>query len=147
MSPLLRRLIERAQLPLVDEVSLEAFLDGVSQERAQALLFLSGDGANRPETGDVAVVLPELLSHFSDRLRGAVIAPEAEEDCVRGFTPMCRQVSSSCEDASRSASCRKSGTGPITSRRSRVFSTLARLCSPDRKGRRSRFLSEREPDP
>lgn len=79
MSPLLRRLIERARLPLVDELSLEAFLDGVSKERAQALLFLSGDGANRPETGDVAVVLPELLSHFSDRLRGAVIAPEAEE--------------------------------------------------------------------
>jgi hydrogenase-1 operon protein HyaE len=79
MSPLLRRLIERARLPVVDDLSLDDFLDTASKERVQVLLFLSGDGANRPETGDVAVVLPELLSHFSDRLRGAVIAPEAEE--------------------------------------------------------------------
>ncbi|WP_457798034.1 hydrogenase accessory protein [Methylocystis sp. S23] len=79
MSPLLRRLIERARLPLVDDLSIDEFLDGVSKERAQALLFLSGDGGNRPETGDVAVALPELLSHFFPRLRGAVVAPEAEE--------------------------------------------------------------------
>ncbi|MGD9540732.1 hydrogenase accessory protein [Methylocystis sp.] len=79
MSPLLRRLIERARLPVVDDLSLDDFLDTASKERVQVLLFLSGDGANRPETGDVAVVLPELLLHFSDRLRGAVIAPEAEE--------------------------------------------------------------------
>lgn len=79
MSPLLRRLIERARLPVVDDLSLDDFLDSASKERVQVLLFLSGDGANRPETGDVAVVLPELLSHFSDRLRGAVIAPKAEE--------------------------------------------------------------------
>ena len=79
MSPLLRRLIERARLPVVDDLSLDDFLDHASKGRAQVLLFLSGDRANRPETGDVAVVLPELLSHFSNRLRGAVIAPEAEE--------------------------------------------------------------------
>lgn len=79
MSPLLRRLIERARLPVVDDLGLDEFLDRASKERVHVLLFLSGDGANRPETGDVAVVLPELLGHFSDRLRGAVIAPEAEE--------------------------------------------------------------------
>jgi hydrogenase-1 operon protein HyaE len=79
MSPLLRRLIERARLPVVDDLSLDEFLDRSSQERVHALLFFSGDRANRPETADVAVVLPELLSHFSDRLRGAVIAPDAEE--------------------------------------------------------------------
>lgn len=79
MSPLLRRLIERARLPVVDDLGLDDFLDSASKEGRQVLLFLSGDGANRPETSDVAVVLPELLAHFSDRLRGAFIAPEAEE--------------------------------------------------------------------
>ncbi|MGD9656617.1 MAG: hydrogenase accessory protein [Methylocystis sp.] len=79
MSPLLQRLIERARLPVVDDLGLDEFLDRASKERVHVLLFFSGDRANRPETADVAVVLPELLSHFSDRLRGAVIAPEAEE--------------------------------------------------------------------
>jgi hydrogenase-1 operon protein HyaE len=79
MSPLMRRLIERARLPVVDDLSLDDFLDGASKERVQVLLFFSGDGQNRLETGDVAVVLPELLSHFFPRLRGAVIAPDAEE--------------------------------------------------------------------
>jgi len=79
MSPLLRRLIDQAGLPLVDERSLDDFLDGVSGAGAHALLFFSGDGARRPETGDVAIVLPELLSHFFPRLRGAVIAPDAEQ--------------------------------------------------------------------
>jgi hydrogenase-1 operon protein HyaE len=62
MSPLMRRLIERARLPVVDDLSLDDFLDGASKERVQVLLFL-----------------PELLSHFFPRLRGAVIAPDAEE--------------------------------------------------------------------
>ncbi|MGD9545148.1 MAG: hydrogenase accessory protein [Methylocystis sp.] len=79
MSPLMLRLIERARLPVVDDLCLDDFLVGASKARVQVLLFFSGDGQNRLETGDVAVVLPELLSHFFPRLRGAVIAPDAEE--------------------------------------------------------------------
>jgi len=79
MSPLVRRLVESCGLALVDELSLDDFLDGVAAQPAHALLFLSGDGAQRPETGDVAVVFPELLAAFAGRLRGAVVAPGAEE--------------------------------------------------------------------
>jgi hydrogenase-1 operon protein HyaE len=79
MSPLLRQLIERRGLPLVDDVTLDAFLDSVAADGEHALLFFSGDGAQRPETADVAVVLPELLKAFAGRARGAVIAPQAEE--------------------------------------------------------------------
>jgi hydrogenase-1 operon protein HyaE len=78
-TPLLRALTERHGLPRVDEASLDAFLAPDKGESAHALLFFPGAGANRPETGDVAVVLPELLKSFSGRLRGAVVAPEAEE--------------------------------------------------------------------
>jgi hydrogenase-1 operon protein HyaE len=79
MSPLLRRFIDRHGLPIVDADSLDAFLDTVSGEKRYALLLLSGDGAQRAETGDVMVIFPELLAHFSPRLLGAVVAPEAEE--------------------------------------------------------------------
>lgn len=79
MSPLLRQLTERRGLPLVDETSLDAFLDEAAAAGQNALLFFSGDGAQRAETADVAVVLPELLKAFSGKLRGALIAPAAEE--------------------------------------------------------------------
>jgi hydrogenase-1 operon protein HyaE len=79
MSPLLRRLTERLALPVVDESSLDDFLDAAAGEGRRALLLLSGDGAQRAETADVLVIFPELLAHFSSRLRGALIAPEAEE--------------------------------------------------------------------
>jgi hydrogenase-1 operon protein HyaE len=78
MSPLVRRLFEHHGLPLVDELTLDAFLDGNPGEPKHSVLFFSGDGAPRAETTDVAVVLPELLSYFFGRLRGAMIVPEAE---------------------------------------------------------------------
>jgi hydrogenase-1 operon protein HyaE len=79
MSPLLRQLVERRGLPLVDGTTLDAFLDSAAAAGESALLFFSGDGGQRSETADVAVVMPELLAAFAGRLRGAVIAPEAEE--------------------------------------------------------------------
>jgi hydrogenase-1 operon protein HyaE len=78
-TPLLRALIERHGLPQVDEASLDAFLAPAPGESLHTFLFFPGAGANRPETGDVAVVLPELLKSFTGRLRGAVVAPAAEE--------------------------------------------------------------------
>jgi hydrogenase-1 operon protein HyaE len=84
-TPLLRALTERHGLPRVDEASLDAFLAPAKGESAHALLLFPGAGANRPETGDVAVVLPELLRSFSGRLRGAVVAPEAEEKLKSRF--------------------------------------------------------------
>jgi hydrogenase-1 operon protein HyaE len=72
--PLLDALAARADLPTVDEANIDAFL----AEGPHALLFFSGAAAPRPETSDVAAVLPEILRAFAGRLRGAIVAPEAE---------------------------------------------------------------------
>jgi hydrogenase-1 operon protein HyaE len=77
-TPLLRALTERYSLPLVDASSIDAFLTPAAGECPHALLFFTGDPAQRAETADVAAVLPELLAAFAGRLRGAVVAREAE---------------------------------------------------------------------
>jgi hydrogenase-1 operon protein HyaE len=72
--PLLKALVERHGLPVVDDASIDAFFASSSH----ALLFFCGAGAPRPETSDVAVLFPELLKAFSGQVRGALVAPEAE---------------------------------------------------------------------
>lgn len=75
-SPLIRALIDRAGLPVLDAATLDAFLSPATP--AHALLFFTGDPAQRPEANDVAVVLPQLLAAFAPRLRAAIIARAAE---------------------------------------------------------------------
>jgi len=70
-----RTLHERHHLALVDETSVEDFLAATP---AHAVLFFAGEPAERPETRDVAVILPQLLGAFRGRLRGALVATEAE---------------------------------------------------------------------
>lgn len=76
--PVLNALAARAGLLWVDETNIDAFLAPAAGECANALLFFSGAAAARPETSDVAAVLPEILRAFQGRLRGAIVAPEAE---------------------------------------------------------------------
>lgn len=77
-SRFLDALVQRAGLPLVDETNIDAFLAPAEGECRHALLFFSGAAAPRPESSDVAAVLPEILRAFAGRLRGAIVAPEAE---------------------------------------------------------------------
>ena len=77
-SPLLTALGERHGLPTVDEGSIDAFLAPAEGEVEHCLLFFTGDPAQRAETLDVAVVLPEILATFQRRVRGAVVARAAE---------------------------------------------------------------------
>jgi hydrogenase-1 operon protein HyaE len=80
-SPLLRALSTRHGIPTLDRDSLDAFLaDG-----APALLFFAGDPAQRAETLDVAVILPELAGAFGGRLRPALIAASAEAGLMARF--------------------------------------------------------------
>ncbi len=76
--PVLTALTARAALPLVDETNIAAFLAPAAGDCSHALLFFSGAAAPRPETADVAAVLPEIVRAFQGRLRGAIVAPEAE---------------------------------------------------------------------
>ena len=78
-SALVRALSERMNLPIVDETSIDAFLAAGAGEAEHAIIFFTGDPAQRSETNDVAVVLPEILQTFQGRLRGGVIRRGAED--------------------------------------------------------------------
>ena len=81
-SALVRALSQRHGLPVVESGSIDAFLTPAAGEAPHALLFFAGDPAQRSETNDVAVVMPELLTAFRGRLRGAVVA-RADEDALK----------------------------------------------------------------
>nr|WP_294506703.1 hypothetical protein [uncultured Rhodopila sp.] len=79
MSSLIDSLSSRHGIPTVDGDSIDAFLAPAAAEPAHTLLFFTGDPAQRGESNDVAVVLPELLAAFRGRLRAAVVARAAED--------------------------------------------------------------------
>jgi hydrogenase-1 operon protein HyaE len=78
MSALLQNLRERHQLASIDEASVDAFLAPVAHAPPHGVLFFAGDPAERSETNDVAVILPQLLEAFAGRLRGGLVAADAE---------------------------------------------------------------------
>lgn len=84
-SALVRALSERDRLPVVNEANIDAFLAPAAGEALNAVLFFTGDPKQRPEADDVAVVLPELLTAFGGRLRGAVVDRAAEEKLKARF--------------------------------------------------------------
>ncbi|AUW47632.1 MULTISPECIES: hydrogenase accessory protein [Rhizobium] len=84
-SALVRALSERAHLPVVDETNIDAFLAPAAGEPDNAVLFFTGDPAQRPEADDVAVVLPELMQVFRGRLRGAVVRRATEDKLKARF--------------------------------------------------------------
>jgi len=84
-SPLIAALGERYGLPTVDETTIDAFLAPAAGEAEHTLLFFTGDPASRSETLDVAVVMPEILATFQQRLRGAVVARAAEAALAARF--------------------------------------------------------------
>jgi len=78
-SPLVRALRERHGLPVLDEATIDVFLARAAREPAHALILFAGDPAQRSESNDIAVILPELLKAFAGALRGAVVARAAED--------------------------------------------------------------------
>jgi hydrogenase-1 operon protein HyaE len=82
MSLLIAALSSRHGIPTVDAGSIDAFLAPAAGEPPHALLFFTGDPAQRSESNDVAVVLPELLAAFPGRLRAAVVA-RLDEDVLK----------------------------------------------------------------
>jgi len=74
--PLIDRLQHLTGTPVLDMAGINAFL---SAAPGLSVLFIAGQLAGgRPETGDVAVVLTELLSHYRGRLRAALVAAASE---------------------------------------------------------------------
>jgi hydrogenase-1 operon protein HyaE len=75
----------RRGLHEVGAASVDAFLASADDADAVAVLLSAGDPARWPEAIDVAIVLPELIDAFQGRLRGAVIAREAESELGARF--------------------------------------------------------------
>lgn len=73
-APLVDRLSEELNFPLLDLSNLDAFL----ADNLFSVLFFTEDIARFPETNDVAVVLPELMSVFPD-IKPAVVARSDEK--------------------------------------------------------------------
>jgi len=76
---LLQALTQRHGLPVVDETSVDALLHPAKGEADHVLLFFPGDATQRPESSDIAVILPQILNAFSGRVRGAVVSSVAED--------------------------------------------------------------------
>lgn len=78
MSALIAALTSRHGLPIIETNTLDSFLAPAAGEPEHVLLFFAGDPDQRSDSGDVAVVLPELLAAFPGRFRAGVIAHSAE---------------------------------------------------------------------
>ncbi len=80
-----RGLAAPAGVPVIDGANIDQFLDPVAGGPPHALIFFVGHATPRPETEDVAIVLPELLRAFDGRLRGAVVAASDEDSLKSRF--------------------------------------------------------------
>jgi len=73
-TPLIDRLVEELNYPILDLSNIDAFL----AENDFSVLFFTEDVKRFPETNDVAVVLPELISVFPD-IKPALISRSDEK--------------------------------------------------------------------
>lgn len=73
-SPLIDILIEKHGYPLLSEADLDAFLEA----HDEVVLFFTENPVKFPESNDVAVILPELMKIYGERLTAAVIDRESE---------------------------------------------------------------------
>lgn len=73
-APLLQRLLDEGGATLVDEASLDAFV----QAHDHSLLFFAGDLNRYPESKDLAVILPELAKAFTGLFQIGLVSPQAE---------------------------------------------------------------------
>ncbi len=80
-TPLIEALVERHRFAVVDEASLDAFLEA----HEHSVLFFPGDAERLVESNDVAVVLPEILKAFCKRLTAALVAKPSERQLQRRF--------------------------------------------------------------
>lgn len=74
-SPLIRILVEQHNYPMVDEHTVDQFL----QQSECSVLFFTENPKHHPESNDVAVILPELMKRFGERVNVGVVDCNAEQ--------------------------------------------------------------------
>lgn len=72
--PLIDRLTGELGYALVDEANVDSF----AASHRYSVLFFAGEPKRTPESLDVAVILPELMKVFGERVVPAVVAANAE---------------------------------------------------------------------
>jgi len=80
-SPLLEQLQTRHGYPLLDADNYDHFVHG----NDNVVLFFCNEPVQFPESHDIAVILPELVKVFSNRLQAAVIAKPIERELQARF--------------------------------------------------------------
>ena len=80
-SNLIERMIARQGYPLIDEASAAEFL----ANHHEVVLFFTEDPARFPESNDVAMILPELVSHYQQRFAVAVVSQQAQRSLQLKF--------------------------------------------------------------
>ncbi|WP_339890606.1 hypothetical protein [Neptuniibacter pectenicola] len=73
-SPLINRLVDELNYPLLNADNFDAFI----KSNKYSVLFCTEQPARFPESNDVAVILPELVNRFS-QLTPAVVSTEFEK--------------------------------------------------------------------
>ncbi len=80
-SPLVQRLTDELGIPLLSPENQQDIL----QSEGTLCLFFTEDPKRFPESNDVAVVLPELLSAFSGDFTAAVVGQDIEKQLQREY--------------------------------------------------------------
>ena len=80
-SPLLSSIIEREQIAVLTEDTLDAFVE----QHEDVILLMSGDHERLMEVNDAAVILPELVKASAGRLVPAVMARDGERLAQRRY--------------------------------------------------------------
>lgn len=80
-SPLIQALIDEHHYPVLDDDNIDTFL----QSHKDVVLFFTENPKHFPESNDVAVILPELISQFDGKLTAAVVAESAERTLHKRF--------------------------------------------------------------
>ena len=80
-SPLIQELIDTHQYTVLSEDNMESFLTS----HDDVVLFFTENPKNFPESNDVAVILPEILKQFAERLTPAVVDAELERQLQKQY--------------------------------------------------------------
>lgn len=83
-SPLIQALVDDHHYDLLNHINIDDFLDS----HDEVVLFFTENPQRFPESNDVAVILPQLVKQFGDRLTAAVVDAEDEQKLQAryGFT-------------------------------------------------------------
>ncbi|MBS9781272.1 MAG: hydrogenase accessory protein [Gammaproteobacteria bacterium] len=83
LHPLFARLMNEFGASLITQKNIDSFLS--ETDDLPTVLLFAGDPVRRPEGLDVAVILPELMTHFPNQCRIALISPEDDQILGKQF--------------------------------------------------------------